>query len=158
MQKIVDFNNLYKLPVNEVPTIPFTATPEASVQRQLSKRIEDFMHTLSAEVEEGNEIIAKIKAGDMPIEVLTAMSDWLGDLVIYCLSEMVKFGLDAEIILQTIMASNMSKLGRDGFPLYDEHGKVLKGPDYWRPEPMLQRWIEATWRQAIAAKAAKSSS
>jgi predicted HAD superfamily Cof-like phosphohydrolase len=45
------------------------------------------------------------------------------------------------------MASNMSKLGPDGKPIYDERGKVMKGPGYWKPEPMLLRYIQAAIRQ-----------
>ena len=44
------------------------------------------------------------------------------------------------------MASNMSKLGEDGKPIYDERGKVMKGPGYWQPEPMIERMIRARIR------------
>jgi predicted HAD superfamily Cof-like phosphohydrolase len=50
--------------------------------------------------------------------------------------------------LGIIMASNMSKLGPDGKPIYDERGKVLKGPNYWKPEPMIKRMILARIRQS----------
>jgi hypothetical protein len=35
------------------------------------------------------------------------------------------------------MESNFSKLDRNGEPIYDARGKVMKGPDYWKPEPKI---------------------
>jgi hypothetical protein len=49
------------------------------------------------------------------------------------------------------MASNMSKLGKDGKPIYDERGKVMKGTNYWRPNAQIRRYIEAAWREAALA-------
>jgi len=39
-----------------------------------------------------------------------------------------------EEVFQEIQASNMSKLGADGNPIYREDGKVMKGPGYFRPD------------------------
>lgn len=147
-ESIVKFNQMYGLAVNEVPTIPFTKSAElGSVKEQLINRLRRFTDILNEELNEAAQIIAKIEAGDSPPEVLTDIADWLGDIQVYCASEMAKFGLDNDLVLDTIMASNMSKLGADGKPIYDERGKVLKGPNYWRPEPMLLRYIEAAIRQ-----------
>ena len=150
--KIAAFNKLYGLPVNDVPCIPFAPAviydTFRSPSRQLFQRIVDFQSIMHKEIDEGNEIANKINAGDMPVEVLTEIADWLGDIQVYCASEMRKFGLDNDIILGIIMASNMSKLGEDGKPIYDERGKVMKGPNYWRPEPQIRRYIEAAWREA----------
>lgn len=44
-------------------------------------------------------------------------------------------------ILDIIMASNFSKLGADGKPIYDDRGKVLKGPGYWKPEPKISAYL-----------------
>lgn len=41
-------------------------------------------------------------------------------------------------MLDVIMDSNESKLGADGKPIYDENGKFLKGPNYWKPEPRIK--------------------
>jgi len=45
------------------------------------------------------------------------------------------------------MESNMSKLGPDGKPIYDERGKVMKGPGYYKPEPAIKSYIEQTRKQ-----------
>lgn len=150
--KITDFNKLYGLPTNKVPTIPFVATVDATIRQQLIKRLEDFKKIIKEEADEIDEIVAKVNAGDQPVEILTELSDLLGDLIIYNLSEMKKFGLDSEQIILIIMASNMSKLGLNGAPVYDERGKVMKGPNYWKPEPMIQRFLEAELRYAELLK------
>ncbi|MNL77051.1 hypothetical protein D3C87_2031310 [compost metagenome] len=56
----------------------------------------------------------------------------------YCRSEALKYGLPLEEVLDIIMDSNESKLGIDGKPIYDENGKFLKGPNYWKPEPKIE--------------------
>ncbi len=66
------------------------------------------------------------------------LGDLLGDVQVYCASEMAKFGLPLDEVLAIIMQSNFSKLDADGKPIYDERGKVMKGPGYWKPEPKIQ--------------------
>lgn len=145
-QDIKDFNTMYGLPCNSVPCIPFKGSQElGSVRQQLVARLVQFRAILAEELDEVEEIMNKIDAGDEPVEILTALADWLGDIQIYCASEMRKFGLDNDIVLSTIMLSNFSKLGLDGKPIYDERGKVQKGPGYWKPEPKLKRMIQAAW-------------
>lgn len=140
------FNKMYGLPVNEVPTTLFTTRIE------LIERLQNFKKILEDEIDEMNEVVEMIRAGDMPEDVLTSIADLLGDIQVYCASELCKFGLDNDLILATIMASNMSKLGADGLPIYDERGKVMKGPNYWKPEPMLRRAIDAAIRLDKRAK------
>lgn len=50
-------------------------------------------------------------------------------------------GLDYWVVLDIIMQSNFSKLGEDGKPIYDERGKVMKGPNYWKPEPKIREYL-----------------
>jgi predicted HAD superfamily Cof-like phosphohydrolase len=57
-------------------------------------------------------------------------------------------------VLEIIMDSNMSKLGSDGQPIYDSVGKVIKGPNYWKPEPKLQAYIQGEI-DALGAVASK---
>ena len=130
---IETFNGIYKLPVSAMPTLD-VGVPAA-------ERMESFKNILMEEVHEMDEIIAAQNAGKDPIEVLTMLADLLGDIQVYCASEMAKFGLPLDQVLAIIMQSNFSKLGADGSPIYDERGKVMKGPDYWKPEPKLQAML-----------------
>jgi predicted HAD superfamily Cof-like phosphohydrolase len=124
---IAFFNKMYKLPTPDVPTV-------------IEGRLKDFESIIKEEVKE-IEDIHNFDDKLSPELYLTAIADVLGDIVIYCLSEMLRWGLDPEVVLRIIMQSNFSKLGEDGEPIYDERGKVLKGPGYWKPEPALQDYI-----------------
>ena len=44
------------------------------------------------------------------------------------------FGINLDDCFSEVQRSNMSKLGNDGKPIYNEHGKVMKGPNYFEPD------------------------
>lgn len=139
---IVRFNAMYGMAANKTPTIPFTSSSEKGTARtQLLNRLKQFKTMLLTELHEVDEIAEKIKAGEEPIDVLVDLADWLGDIQVFCASEMMKFGLDNDLVLSTIMASNFSKLQADGSALFVE-GKLQKGPNYWKPEPKLKKYFE----------------
>ena len=56
------------------------------------------------------------------------------DLIYVILGTFVEFGWDLEEAFRRVHQSNMSKLGEDGKPIYREDGKVLKGPNYKKPD------------------------
>jgi len=129
------FNAMYQLDSNVEPTL---LGPE---------RLRQFHDIISEEVNEGLDLAGKYEAllgdgqpldDDKRLAVLTELSDWLGDLVVYCASEARRWGLPLGRILDVIMQSNFSKLGEDGQPIYDHRGKVMKGPGYWKPEPKIE--------------------
>lgn len=94
------------------------------------------------EVLEIDDIVEQISRGDRDIVVNVAIANLLGDVVVYCSSEAMKYGIPLEEVLDIIMDSNESKLGADGKPIYDENGKFLKGPYYWKPEARIQELLE----------------
>ena len=57
----------------------------------------------------------------------------LADLVIVSFGAAIEAGIDLNMVIRAVHASNMSKLGEDGKPIYREDGKVLKGPHYSAP-------------------------
>ena len=132
-QRIAAMNAMYKLPASDTPTLP------ANVGDRLVK----FKATLLDEVHEIDEISAAVAHGAAPAEVLTALADLLGDVIVYCRSEALKYGLPLEEVLDVIMDSNESKLGAAGKPIYDANGKFLKGPNYWKPEPRIKALLQA---------------
>jgi NTP pyrophosphatase (non-canonical NTP hydrolase) len=136
--RIAAMNAMYRLPANERPTIPADA----------ADRLARFKATLLDEVHEIDEIVALAKAGGSPADLAVAIADVLGDIVVYCRSEALKYGLPLEDVLDVIMDSNESKLGADGQPIYDANGKFLKGPNYWKPEPKIKALLEARGIQA----------
>ena len=44
------------------------------------------------------------------------------------------FGVNLDKCFEEVQNSNMSKLGEDGKPIYNENGKVMKGPNYFKPD------------------------
>ena len=132
-QRIAQMNAMYKLPANDRPTLP----------ANVADRLVRFKATLLDEVHEIDEISAMLHKGTDPADVLVAMADLLGDVMVYCRSEALKYGLPLEEVLDVIMDSNESKLGADGKPIYDANGKFLKGPNYWKPEPRIKELLES---------------
>ncbi|MGB8705141.1 MAG: nucleoside triphosphate pyrophosphohydrolase family protein [Gillisia sp.] len=66
---------------------------------------------------------------------LTEVADALGDMLYILCGTIIEHGMQHKIeeVFEEIQRSNMSKLGADGKPIYREDGKVLKGPDYFKP-------------------------
>ncbi|MBM9433321.1 GNAT family N-acetyltransferase [Flaviflexus equikiangi] len=60
-------------------------------------------------------------------------ADALADLVYVIYGMALETGIPLDRVLREVQAANLSKLGADGRPIYREDGKVLKGPDYFRP-------------------------
>ena len=100
-----------------------------------------FKATLMDEVHEVDDIVAMASSGASALDVAVAIADLLGDIIVYCRSEALKYGLPLEEVLDIIMDSNESKLGADGNPIYDQNGKFLKGPSYWKPEPKIRELL-----------------
>lgn len=80
--------------------------------------------------EENEEYLEACKNGD-----IVEIADALGDILYILSGTILKHGLQDKIgeVFAEIQRSNMSKLGADGKPIYREDGKVLKGPNYFRP-------------------------
>ena len=66
---------------------------------------------------------------------LVEVADALGDMLYILCGTIIEHGLQHKIeeVFNEIQRSNMSKLGADGQPIYREDGKVLKGPNYFKP-------------------------
>ena len=67
---------------------------------------------------------------------LVEIADALGDMLYILCGTIISHGLQDKIeeIFQEIQNSNMSKLGKNGKPIYRQDGKVLKGPNYFKPD------------------------
>lgn len=67
---------------------------------------------------------------------LHEVADALGDMLYILCGTIIEHGMQHKIeeVFEEIQASNMSKLGADGKPVYREDGKVLKGPNYFKPD------------------------
>ena len=79
--------------------------------------------------EELSELTDAINNKDL-LEVADALTDIL--YVTYGAGH--AFGIDLDKCFDEVQNSNMSKLDEDGKPIYNEHGKVMKGPNYFKPD------------------------
>lgn len=108
-----DFMEVFGQDVKDVPDFPDLATQE--LRYELIK-------------EELIELREAMDSEDI-VEVADALTDIL--YVVYGAGH--AYGIDLDCCFAEVHASNMSKLGEDGRPIYREDGKVLKGPKYFEP-------------------------
>lgn len=155
--KILYMNGMYKLPI-----APYPSTIQVVVDHSyknpswimdpteaVAKRLSAFQDILAEECREIQEVPGFDKDDNSTeISTLTNLADLLGDIVIFCFSEAAKFGIPLSEVLSIIMDSNFSKLGADGQPIYDDRGKVQKGPFYWKPEEKIKALLEGYIRDA----------
>ena len=65
---------------------------------------------------------------------LKEVADALTDILYVTYGAGHAFGIDLDKCFDEVQNSNMSKLDADGKPIYNESGKVMKGPDYFKPD------------------------
>ena len=92
-----------------------------------SEKIADLRYSLIKE--ELNEFKQALKDRD-----LKEIADALTDILYVTYGAGHAFGIDLDKCFEEVQRSNMSKLGEDGKPIYNEKGKVMKGPKYFQPD------------------------
>ena len=117
LNAVKDFHDKFGLSYNYSPTV------------ELEKKIIELRFNLMKE--ENEEYFEAANNNDM-VEV----ADALGDMLYILCGTIIEHGMQYKIdeIFSEIQNSNMSKLGADGNPIYREDGKVLKGPNYFKPD------------------------
>ena len=80
---------------------------------------------IEEELEEFKEAISK--------KDLKEVADALTDILYVTYGAGHAFGINLDDCFEEVQKSNMSKLGKDGKPIYNENGKVMKGPNYFKP-------------------------
>ena len=65
---------------------------------------------------------------------LLEVADALTDILYVTYGAGHAFGIDLDKCFDEVQNSNMSKLGENGKPIYNESGKVMKGPNYFKPD------------------------
>ena len=78
--------------------------------------------------EELSELKEAMKNND-----ITEVADALTDILYVTYGAGHAFGIDLDKCFEEVQNSNMSKLGDDKKPIYNESGKVMKGPNYYKP-------------------------
>ena len=113
---------------NKVGTFMKTFGQEVKIKPSFSS---DKINKLRIDLikEELNELQEAMKNNDL-LEVADALTDIL--YVTYGAGH--AFGIDLDKCFDEVQNSNMSKLGENGEPIYNESGKVMKGPNYFKPD------------------------
>ena len=116
LNAVKDFHDTFGLNYNDSPTV------------DLEKKIIELRFNLMKE--ENEEYIEAARNND-----ITEIADALGDMLYILCGTIIEHGMSEIIegVFDEIQKSNMSKLGADGKPIYREDGKVLKGPNYFKP-------------------------
>ena len=111
--------------------------------------VKKFMQTFGQEVknkaEFPNEKIVQLKSELIKEELeelnqaikdkdIKEVADALTDILYVTYGAGHAFGIDLDKCFHEVQESNMSKLGYDGKPIYNESGKVMKGPNYFKPD------------------------
>ena len=92
-----------------------------------SDKITSLRHDLIKE--ELNELKEAIDNKD-----ITEVADALTDILYVTYGAGHAFGINLDKCFEEVQNSNMSKLDENGKPIYNEHGKVMKGPNYFKPD------------------------
>jgi len=85
--------------------------------------------------EELNELEQAMKTKN-----LNEIADALTDILYVTYGAGYAYGIDLDKCFKEVQRANMSKLGKDGKPIYNEKGKVMKGPNYSGPN--LKQFVE----------------
>jgi len=113
---VQEFHEAFGLEIQHQPTVV------------LDEKVIDLRYNLMNE--ENEEYLEAAQAGD-----LVEVADALGDMLYILCGTIISHGFQDKIeaVFDEIQRSNMSKLGADGKPIYREDGKVMKGPNYFKP-------------------------
>ena len=121
---------------NKVKTFMETFGQEVKIKPSFStNKINSLRYDLIKE--ELEELKVAMKSKDL-LEVADALTDIL--YVTYGAGH--AFGIDLDKCFEEVQSSNMSKLGKDGKPIYSENGKVMKGPNYFKPDLKKFIWLK----------------
>ncbi|WP_299834638.1 nucleoside triphosphate pyrophosphohydrolase family protein [uncultured Tenacibaculum sp.] len=117
IQAVKAFHTAFGLGINEAPKV------DIGEDRKLLR--------FNLMKEENEEYLEAVNNND-----LVETADALGDMLYILCGTIIEHGMQYKIdeVFEEIQRSNMSKLGEDGKPIYREDGKVMKGPNYFKPK------------------------
>ncbi len=111
------FHKAFKVPYQNEPTV------------EIAPELIELRHKLMQE--ENEEYLEAAQAGD-----LVEVADALGDMLYILCGSIITHGMQHKIaeVFEEIQRSNMSKLDKDGRPIYRADGKVMKSDQYFKPD------------------------
>jgi len=124
------------------------------------EKVKKFMETFGQEIKEKtefpNEKITSLRHDLIKEELdelkeaidnkdIKEVADALTDILYVTYGAGHAFGINLDKCFEEVQSSNMSKLGSDGKPIYNDKGKVMKGPNYFKPD--LNKFV--AWKKTI---------
>ena len=116
-KKVYDFNKCFGVPVSD--------SPQKNVFDEKPELVKLRLSLIKEELDELKEA--------MDHKDLLEVADALTDILYVTYGAGHAFGINLDKCFEEVQNSNMSKLGEDGKPIYNEFGKVMKGPKYFKP-------------------------
>ncbi len=116
IEAVKEFHTAYKIGYRETPKADLGASKNELRFNLMKEENEEYL-----EAAQNNDLVE--------------VADALGDMLYILCGTIIEHGMQDKIeeVFNEIQRSNMSKLGADGQPIYREDGKVLKGPNYFKP-------------------------
>jgi len=114
-EMVKEFHEKFDIRAHKEPIIPAN---KKEVNLRLKLIHEEYLELIEAVIDED----------------AVAAADALTDLLYVIYGTGDCFGMDLDACFKEVHRSNMSKLGEDGKPIRNEHGKVMKGPNYSPPD------------------------
>lgn len=142
-EQVGEFHKAFSHPVETKPTEPDAKT----VRLRMRLILEEFIEFVEANVDEEKQSaqailyplkdafnnIESLEEADIKVDTVE-VADALTDINYVTYGAGHCYGINLDATMQEVQRSNMSKLGADGKPIIDEHGKIQKGPDYFKPD------------------------
>jgi predicted HAD superfamily Cof-like phosphohydrolase len=147
IEHVKEFHKKFGHPVADKPTIPDAKTRLLRVKLIMEEAME-FAEasgfpcnvyfapkpSVSYAVSYSMSIKDVVPEYDSPEKVdIIEAADALADIDYVVQGANLVWGFPAQEIMEEVQASNMSKLGKDGKPIYNDYGKIMKGPKYFAP-------------------------
>lgn len=117
LKAVTDFHDTYGLGIEQSPTAKLGEAKNLLRYKLMREENEEYLEAANN-------------------QDLVEVADALGDMLYILCGTIIEHGLQYKIeeVFDEIQRSNMSKLGSDGKPIYREDGKVMKGPNYFKPD------------------------
>jgi predicted HAD superfamily Cof-like phosphohydrolase len=137
-ERVLEFHETYGQPVGGYPSADHVSKEREDLRNGFI--VEEFCELLEAQgypseataiMQKAWEEVKQLQKIAQPNVV--GIADALTDIQYFTYGSEVEYGIDGDAVFIEVHESNMSKLGPDGKPIYREDGKVLKGPNYFKP-------------------------
>lgn len=142
-EQVREFHEKFGHPILTEPTVPDTKTVKLRLALILEEFIELSEACLRQDTENAKAVFHPLLAAEAALKTLddddinvdvVEVADALTDINYVTYGAGHCFGVNLDACMAEVQRSNMSKLGADGRPVYNEQGKIMKGPNYFKPD------------------------